>query len=148
MFAKFNPPIIYRSFIVLMIVIYLTLPATRVIPFPANLTGIVLFLMGAHMASSAKKRFQERNIPIRPQDTPMALETDGAFRYTRNPMYLGIAIGLLGLAVLMRSYVNLAFPIVFLIVMDVAFVRREEEILEERLGDEYLAYKARIRRWI
>ena len=148
MFVRLNPPIIYQSFIVLMIVICLALPATRVIPFPANLAGIPLFLIGAYIASSAKKQFQEKNIPIRPQDTPTVLDTDGAFRYTRNPMYVGIAIGLIGLAVLMRSYINFAFPVVFLIVMDVAFVRREEEILEDQLGDEYLAYKARIRRWI
>ena len=62
-------------------------------------------------------------------------------------MYLGIAIGLAGLAIVMGSYINLAFPVVFLIVMDVAFVRREEEMLEDQLGDDYLVYKARIRRW-
>ena len=148
MFARLNPPVIYQSFIILMIAIYFALPATRVIPFPANLAGIVVFLLGAYMASSAKKQFQNKNIPIRPQDTPTALDTDGAFRYTRNPMYLGIAIGLIGLAVLLRSYINFAFPVIFLVVMDVVFVRREEEMLENQLGDEYLAYKARVRRWI
>ena len=148
MFARLNPPIIYQSFIVLMIALCLTLPGTRVIPFPANLAGIVVFLVGAYVAWSAKKRFQKRGIPIKPRDMPTALDTDGAFRYTRNPMYLGIAIGLMGLAVLMRSYINFAFPVLFLIVMDVAYVRREEEILEHQLGDEYLAYKARVRRWI
>ena len=148
MFTKLNPPAIYKSLIVLMIVISLALPATRVIPFPVNLAGIALFLIGARMALSAKKQFQEKNIPIRPQDTPTALDTDGAFRYTRNPMYLGIAIGLAGLAVLMCSYVNFAVPVVFLVVMDIAFVRYEEDLLEAQLGDEYLAYKSRVRRWV
>ena len=148
MFARFNPPIIYQSFIVSMIAICFALPATRIIPFPVNLAGIALLLIGAYIASSAKKQFQEKNIPIRPQDTPTLLDTEGAFRYTRNPMYLGIAIGLIGLAVLMRSYINFVFPVVFLFVMDVVFVRREEELLGNQLGDEYLAYKTRVRRWI
>jgi len=148
MFAGLNPPIIYQSFILAMVVICISLPATRVIPIPANFAGVVLFLIGGYLASSAKKQFQEKNIPIKPYDRPTVLDTDGAFRYTRNPMYLGIAIGLTGLAVLMRSYINFAFPIMFLIVMDVAFVRREEDILEHQLGAEYLAYKTRVRRWL
>lgn len=148
MFARLDPPIIYQSFILAMVVICISLPATWVIPMPANLVGVVLFLIGGYLASSAKKQFQEKNIPLSPDDRPTALDTHGAFRYTRNPMYLGIAIGLTGLAILMRSYINFAFPVMFLIVMDVAFVRREEKILEDQLGAEYLAYKAQVRRWL
>jgi len=62
-------------------------------------------------------------------------------------MYLGIAIGLLGLAILMSSFINFVFPVNFLIIMDVAYVRLEEKILEVELGDEYLDYKNRVRRW-
>ncbi len=63
-------------------------------------------------------------------------------------MYLGIAIGLLGLAVLMSSFLNFVFPVIFLIITDVAYVRLEEKILEDELVYEYLDYKNRVRRWI
>jgi len=106
MSSKINPPIIYQSFIVMMIAIYFLLPTTRIIQFPFNLVGAVLFLFGAYIAISTKKFFQKMNTPLHPSGKPNMLHTNGAFRYTRHPMYLGIAIGLLGLAVLISSFLN------------------------------------------
>ncbi len=148
MSSKINPPIIYQSFIVLMIAIYFLLPKTRIIQFPFNLVGAFLFLFGAYVAISTRKSFKKMNTPMPPSSKPNMLHTNGAFRYTRNPMYLGIAIGLLGLAVLMSSFLNFVFPVIFLIITDVAYVRLEEKILEDELVDEYLDYKNRVRRWI
>lgn len=148
MFSKINPPVIYQSFIILMIAIFFFFPETRVIRFPYNLAGAAIFLIGAYMAMSEKKSFQKANTPMPPLSKPNLLHTTGAFRYTRNPMYLGITIGLLGLAFLMSSFVNFVFPFLFLIIMDIVYIRREEKILEEQFGDQYLDYKSRVRRWI
>jgi protein-S-isoprenylcysteine O-methyltransferase Ste14 len=148
MFSKINPPIIYQSFIVLMMAIYFLFADTTVIRFPYNLAGVAIFLIGSYLAISEKKSFQKANTPMPPLSKPNTLHTGGAFRYTRNPMYLGITIGLLGLAFLMSCLVNFAFPLLFFIIMDVVYVRREEQVLEEQFGDQYLDYKNRVRRWI
>ena len=105
-------------------------------------------LVGAYMAISQKKFFQKTNTPMPPSSKPNMLHTKGAFRYTRNPMYLDITIGLLGFAILMSSFINFCFPILFLVLMDIIYIRREEKILEVEFGEEYLEYKNKVRRWI
>lgn len=148
MFAKVNPPAIYRAVILLMMLVYLLLPLTRVVPFPLNFTGFILFVLGAAMAVSSKRRFRRMGTAMAPSCTPNVLHVDGAFRYTRNPMYLGIAVGLLGLAVVLGSWINFLFPVLFASIMNVVYIPQEERILEERFGEAYTAYRGRVRRWV
>jgi protein-S-isoprenylcysteine O-methyltransferase Ste14 len=63
-------------------------------------------------------------------------------------MYLGIAIGLLGLAVVLRSWVNFVFPVLFAGIMNFVYIPHEERVLGERFGETYMAYRRRARRWI
>jgi protein-S-isoprenylcysteine O-methyltransferase Ste14 len=133
---------------VIMIGLFLVFPDSRIIPLPYNLFGVVLFFLGAYIASAAKKAFQSSGTPMMPSDTAGKLHRDGFFKYSRNPMYLGIGIGLLGFAVFLSSYFNFLFPILFLIIMDRYFIPREEAILTEAFGSEYINYKSSVRRWI
>ena len=72
----------------------------------------------------------------------------GLYRFTRNPMYIGFALVTLGLATLADSeWMLLVIPI-GLVLTDRLVVAREERYLERKFGDDYLAYKARVRRWI
>ena len=85
--------------------------------------------------------------PLRPTRTT-ALVIAGAYRFTRNPMYLGMALLLAGWAVLLGSWVSVAAPVVF-----VAFITRfqivpEERAMAERFGLDYRAYCQRVRRWL
>ena len=144
----YESTVIYKTFIALMIAIYIVLPATRIIQYPFNLAGIIIFLVGGYIAISQKKFFQKTNTPMPPSSKPNMLHTKGAFRYTRNPMYLGITIGIFGLAILMSSFINFCFPVLFLVIMDMVYIRREEKILEDEFGDAYLEYKDNVRIWI
>ena len=74
--------------------------------------------------------------------------TEGVYRWTRNPMYLGMALIYLGFALLLDSLVALIliFPLVFVIQKEV--IEREERYMEAKFGDAYRDYKARVRRWI
>lgn len=85
--------------------------------------------------------------PLRPTRTT-ALVIAGAYRFTRNPMYLGMALLLAGWAVLLGSWVSVAAPVVF-----VAFITRfqivpEERAMAARFGQDYRAYCQRVRRWL
>lgn len=79
---------------------------------------------------------------------PKRLVTEGAFRYSRNPGYLGLMVLGVGLAILFDNpWTILALiPTAFVIHREV--ILKEEEVLEREFGDEYRAYKARVRRWI
>jgi len=76
------------------------------------------------------------------------LVTDGPFRYTRNPGYLGLTMLYAGIAVLRNSlWAILLLPVV-LYVIGREVIGREERYLERTFGEEYLAYKTRVGRWV
>jgi protein-S-isoprenylcysteine O-methyltransferase Ste14 len=93
----------------------------------------------------AQKRAGTDPIPFNPSTRIVA---HGLDRFTRNPMYIGFALGTLGLAILVDSaWMLLAVPI-GLVLIDRIVIAREERYLERKFGDEYLNYKRRVRRWI
>jgi protein-S-isoprenylcysteine O-methyltransferase Ste14 len=146
--VRINPPLIYQTFMVVMVAIYFLLPSSRVIPLPYNLLGLPLFVFGVHVALRAKRDFQAAGTPMSPVAIPTRLHREGYFRYSRNPMYLGISVGLLGFAMLWSALWNFVFPLLFAIVVDLFYIRSEERTLKETFGDEYEDYKRQVRRWI
>ena len=107
-------------------------------------------LVGGAMALAgdlAFKRARTTINPFKPQNTA-ALVTSGVYRFTRNPMYLGLFILLLGWAAFLCSAFALLGPIAF-----VAYITRfqivpEERVLSAKFGAAYSEYRARVRRWI
>lgn len=130
-----------------MLLVWLLIPAARIIPLPFKLLGLFLFLGGGGIALASKRLFQRTGSPMPSYATPVQLHTGGAFRFSRNPMYLGIAIGLLGIALFSGSWLNLLFPLLFLLIVDRRFVPEEEANLAREFGEEYAAYCSRVRRW-
>ncbi len=83
-----------------------------------------------------------------PFDPPRKLVVQGPYRYVRNPMYIGAALALCGAAVFYRSIPLVAYVGVFLIVTHVFVVWYEEPALGRLFGDDYRAYRAKVRRWL
>lgn len=144
---KISPPNLYTLFILLML-FSLFLPIPNQITFPYNLLGILLLVFGSYMAIKTKKLFKRTGTPMNPTAKPIQLHTLGFFRLTRNPMYLGISIGLAGIAILTGLVYNLAFAVFYLFIMDLFFIRHEEQKLEKIFADKFEKYKGRTRRWI
>ncbi len=86
--------------------------------------------------------------PIRCDKPVTRLTTDGPFRYTRNPGYLSLAMIYLGIAVLRNTlWATLLLPAVLYVIQH-EVIGREERYLERTFGEEYLNYKASVRRWV
>ena len=102
-----------------------------------------LTLMGWALVTFARAR--TAIVPIRAART---LVSGGPYRFSRNPMYVGLSVAYVGLALLL----NQAWPILFLpgvlIVLLFAVIRREERHLQSSFPDEYAAYRRRVRRWL
>ena len=116
---------------------------------PATLSGAALMLMftGAALVFWSAGLFRSRDTTLDPQGKPSTLATDGLYRLSRNPMYLGMLLGLLGLALLLGNAWQLLGPALFVGTTSIQ-IRREEAVLEQHFGANYLNYKARVRRWI
>ncbi|MGH7533145.1 MAG: methyltransferase family protein [Gemmatimonadales bacterium] len=115
---------------------------------PQNIAGVILVLVGALVMASALIRFRRAGtspVPVRPAT---ALLLTGPYRWTRNPMYLGLMIAYLGGGVLLRSWWAVIFlPFVWW-VMNAYVIAREERYLDATFGDAYRTYRAEVRRWI
>jgi protein-S-isoprenylcysteine O-methyltransferase Ste14 len=110
--------------------------------------GGLLIAVGAAIAASAFGGFRRAGTPALPFRRSTALVTDGLYRYTRNPMYLGMVLSLLGIALLLGS-LGAMLPVPFYaLVVQKRFIEGEERFLEELFGEEYRAYRQRTRRWL
>ena len=72
----------------------------------------------------------------------------GPYRLTRNPIYLGMVLGLIGLAIAFNSLWLLMTLALFALVIRYSVITREEAYLERKFGDVYRRYRARVRRWL
>jgi protein-S-isoprenylcysteine O-methyltransferase Ste14 len=82
---------------------------------------------------------------VKPTTTIVA---SGPFRFTRNPIYLGMILGQIGLAIAFNSLWILVALVPFFFLLRYGVVAREEAYLERKFGDVYLGYKSRVRRWL
>lgn len=146
--VRFPPPAIYVAGILVAIAleVWISTPALH----PAlTIGGTVLFLAVAiYLDGGASARFVKRGTPMAPWLAPKALVTDGPYRLTRNPMYLGMAFLYSGIALAFGLLWAFALLPVVLIVVDRAVIRREEPYLEDRFGEDYKRYRSEVRRWI
>ena len=111
-------------------------------------TGTLVFLLGGALAAWGWLIFQSKGTTRVPGEASSTLVTWGPYRFTRNPMYAGLAIAYLGEAFIQHQVI----PIVFLPLV-IAYLNRvvipvEEERLQAVFGPEYQRYAVRVRRWL
>ncbi len=123
-----------------------------IIPQPYNLVGILLIPIGMLLVIWANYTLLHiGKIGLRnrePMQRPSNLVLVGPFRFTRNPIYLGCLLMMLGLVIVWSSVVTAFFLILVYIVFRYKFIKREEVILEEEFGEEYRDFKKRVGRWV
>ncbi len=110
--------------------------------------GIVLIALGTALALWSAWEFRRASTPIVPFLEPTALVTSGPYRTSRNPIYMGFSVALIGVAAVLRSASPFVVVPLFVWIIQRRFVESEEGLLEHRFGEVYRAYKAKVRRWI
>ncbi|MEJ2650366.1 MAG: isoprenylcysteine carboxylmethyltransferase family protein [Gammaproteobacteria bacterium] len=142
------PPGYLLIAIVIMLALHFSFPMEALLYYPLNLAGAIPLLVGIILNIMADKLFKQHNTTVKSFQESSALITSGTYRICRHPMYLGMVFILLGLAVLLGSWLSFLVLPVFAVVMELRFVRVEERMLEQKFGKSWLAYKQRVRRWI
>lgn len=107
------------------------------------LCGVGFLLAGGVSFRRAKTTVN----PLKP-DAATALVTSGIFQYTRNPMYLGFVCLLVSLAIFMASLWALTGVAGFVLYIKRFQIRPEEAAMHQLFGEQFTAYRARVRRWI
>jgi protein-S-isoprenylcysteine O-methyltransferase Ste14 len=111
--------------------------------------GVVLVVLGFLCSASGRLTFKKRSAEIFPwSETHSTLVTTGPFRFTRNPMYLGLVTIGLGAALLAGTWLMWLVPVAIFVLDNFIIIPFEEKSMERAYGDAYRAYKALVRRWI
>lgn len=142
------PPTYLFITIIIVIALHFILPITIFIPFPWNLIGILPIILGIVFNLIADNAFKVRMTTVKPFEESSALVTNGVFRLSRNPMYLGFVFILLGIGTLLGSLTPFLITLLFTISIYRMYIIVEEKMLEEKFGEEWLSYKNKVRRWI
>ncbi|WP_018628487.1 methyltransferase family protein [Niabella aurantiaca] len=143
------PPPVYLLFaVILMLLLHQYLPVMRWLEFPWRYAGILLILPGLLLAARNGLLFRKLGTALRPGAKATVLVTKGAFRFTRNPMYLGLVTMLTGTGIWLGTLSPLIMIPVLIWILQVQFILREEKWMESWFGASYLDYKKKVRRWL
>jgi protein-S-isoprenylcysteine O-methyltransferase Ste14 len=147
---RIPPPLVMLLAAALMWALHRWLPLGHLIATPWNYFAVLPAAIGRAITVAAGVRFRQARTtfdPFKPREAS-CLVTVGVFRVSRNPMYLGLVLLLIGWALWLGTVSPWLVPPLFVIVMSVAQIVPEEQALEERFGETYLAYRHSVRRWI
>jgi len=147
---KIPPPLVALALALLMwITASLTQPFE--VPFSFRLgAALVLVIVGQSISISAMTAFRRAKTTVNPIKASAAssLVSSGVYRFTRNPMYLGLLLTLLAWAVFLSNPVALLFVPLFVLYMNRFQIGPEERVLSSLFGAEYAAYTKKVRRWL
>ncbi len=145
---KILPPTHFYIYLIISILLHYTLPVKQIIKYPFYLIGFLFFVTGGILNIWADQLLKKQKTTVKPNEKPTALIETGAFKISRNPMYLGLAVILFGAGFILGSLTSFIGFIFFVAAMKITFIPQEEKILQEQFGEEYMAYKKKVRRWI
>lgn len=134
-----------------LLILIFTFPV-NLIPSPYNLLGLLLLPLGLIIiawANYALLHIGKIGLKDRePMHRPSALVVVGPYKFTRNPIYFGVLLMLIGLGIVWSSLLIFLGVVLIFLIFRYIFIKREEIILEEAFSEKYLDFKKRVRRWI
>jgi len=141
-------PILTILHLIIAILLRRLMPLPIPVPAFVQWLGLGLAALGFLLGIFALAEFRRAHAAIDQKRPTAGFVTSGIYQYTRNPVYLGFVLMLIGLALSMGTYwgVILAWPLV--VFMNNLVIKPEEISLEKRFKDRYIEYKSKVRRWL
>ncbi len=145
---RLPPPVIYLAALITGIVLN---SLWVVSPLPGSwryILGSLLIGVSGLLITPVLRRFRRAGTTFDVRKAASVLITDGPYRFSRNPSYVSLTLLYLGVGIILNNGWILLFVVPVLLVMDLWVVRKEERHLETEFGEDYLRYKAAVRRWL
>ena len=139
------PPVILLASIVLQIILLFSFPISVDL---SSLLGLILILSGISLVFVSFRFMRKMKTTFIPDGTPEVLISSGPFKFSRNPIYLGMLTFLVGVAFLMSSLSAIIIAFVFGIIINFTWIAHEEKKLHELFSEDWENYSSKVRRWI
>jgi protein-S-isoprenylcysteine O-methyltransferase Ste14 len=110
--------------------------------------GTIIVVAGLLTTSAGRRALVRHGTNVNPSQPTTALVTDGVFRRTRNPLYVGVSVALCGIALIFALDWLLLLMVPSCVILHFAVVRREERYLERKFGEAYRRYQERVPRYL
>ena len=142
------PPLIYLGTLIFGLLLGWRFPISFLPRKMARGLGLPMLGGGVLLLGWFERAMRQADTPTSPYKPVSRIATQGPFRYTRNPGYLSMAMIYAGIASLANMLWAILLLPVALLVIQRGVIEREERYMEGKFSEEYLSYKARVRRWI
>lgn len=142
------PPVLLLVVIALMAVTHRALDLAVVVPEGARRSALAWIALGLTVALVARVQFARAHTSINTFDRPRRLVTSGIFRWSRNPMYLGLSLIVAGSALACGAVSSVLLFALFVVVTDRVYIRFEERMMRDTFGDAFEQYARTTRRWL
>lgn len=146
--------IIFPPPLVMLLALGAAIGLHRLLPLPvasrtvAVVLGATLSLFGVGIAAWGRVILVRSGTNVNPYKPTTSIVTGGPYRFTRNPLYVGIQSLFLGLSLVAGTWWGLVLLLPAFLVLHHGVVLREEAYLERKFGEPYLAYKSAVHRWL
>ncbi len=130
-----------------MAALHFLLPIMRILPAAYSSSAVVI-LIGMSLILWAVRLFTKAGTTIKPFESSTKMIVSGPYRWSRNPIYLGLAIILLGIGLAFGTLTPFAILPLFVWLIQKNVIAHEEAMLDKSFGAAYAEYKKRIRRWL
>lgn len=146
--ARTFPPGLFAGFLVVSLALHRLMPFT-VLPRGLSIAvGRALAVLGLALGATSIRTMRSAHQPVDPRHPTTQLVTNGPYRYSRNPIYVGMTLLYSGISIFAGAVWPLLMLPSVLYVLKKGMIEGEERYLEHRFGDSYMEYKARVRRWL
>jgi protein-S-isoprenylcysteine O-methyltransferase Ste14 len=131
-----------------MLALHFSWPVVKLIPPQWGMLGLLPLAVGLFLNCAADAAFHSANTTVKPFVQSNTLVTEGVYRISRNPMYLGFLLILTGMAVLLGSLTPFVVIPVYAFLIHHFFIVVEERMLAQKFGGQWQDYQQRTRRWL
>lgn len=142
------PPALFAGTLAIGLLLHFVFPITFLPRLVAIASGVIVLAGAALIASSAFGAMRRAQTAVNPSQPTTVIVSEGAFSFSRNPIYLSLTLLYIGIALLLNALWALLLLLPLLVVVQNGVIKREEDYLERKFGDDYLRYKTSVRRWV
>ncbi|HEY3313360.1 MAG TPA: isoprenylcysteine carboxylmethyltransferase family protein [Anaerolineales bacterium] len=142
------PPLLMGIFLVVALIFGWALPVPIPSPVWMRVIGMVILFGGFGLAISAVRTMMLSQTSPDPHTPTSAIVTRGPYKFTRNPIYLGFVLIVIGLPLVLGFYWGAILSPIVIDAYNRLIITREEAYLERKFGQQYLEYISRVRRWL
>ena len=145
---KILPTTLLLICLITMLCFSIFFPIKKILTFPISLLGLLPLAAGLALSVLGSNKFEEVGTNIKTFADPDVVVTEGLYRFSRNPMYLGFVFVLFGVAILFGKLSPFVVVVTFFLIADRWYIIFEERAMDRKFGETYQNYKIQTRRWL